>query len=99
MLWPMRYERDEQRWSAGLESTGYFKALVLLEGAEAAAVQADDEILGVVSEPPHPPRSFVEAWVEKTAHHRKPSFAVWRPIAILIATAGVVGAIVASWPS
>jgi hypothetical protein len=98
MLKPVIDQADENRWSAGLESKGYFKVLVLLEKAGVPAGGADVDIPGVVSEPPYPPRSFVEAWLDQADHHSKPSKAVWRLIAIVVATAGVVGAIIASWP-
>jgi hypothetical protein len=90
---------NEKRWLAGLESRGNIKLLVLLEGMDTH--DADAIVPGIVGEPPHPPRSFVEAWLvaHEDATPRKNLWIIlWRLIAIAIAAAGVAGAVIAAWP-
>jgi hypothetical protein len=91
---------DEKRWLAGLESRGNIKLLVLLQGMDTHDAEA--AVPGIVGEPPHPPRSFVEAWLvahEDATTRRSLRIILWRLAAIAIAAASVAAAIIASWPS
>jgi len=88
---------NEERWLAGLERKGNINLLVLLEGMDTH--DADAGVPGIVSEPPHPPRDFVEAWLENEGATRGNSrVSLLRIIAIAIAAAGVAGAVITAWP-
>jgi hypothetical protein len=91
---------NEERWLAGLERKGNINLLVLLEGMDTH--DADAGVPGIVSELPHPPRDFVEAWLsahEDAAPRKNLQIILWRLIAIVIAVAGVAGAVIAGWPT